>query len=72
MSRSAAKRKFWGGDVREKLKGQGIVVRSASQEVLTEEAPGAYKDVDRVAEVSHQLAIASKMARLVPLTVVKG
>ncbi len=72
MSRSAAKRKFWGGDVREKLKRQGIVVRSASQEMLAEEAPGAYKDVDRVAEVSHQLAIASKVARLVPLAVVKG
>lgn len=72
MSRSAAKRKFWGGDVREKLKGQGIIVRSASQEALAVEAPGAYKDVDRVAEVNDKLGIATRVARLVPLAVVKG
>jgi len=72
MSRSAAKRRYRGGDVREQLKRQGIVVRSASQEVLAEEAPGAYKDVDRVVEVSHQLGIATKVARLLPLAVIKG
>lgn len=72
MSRSAAKRKFWGGDVKKRLESRGMVVRSASQVVLAEEASGAYKDVDRVAEVSDQLGIASKVARLVPLAVVKG
>jgi tRNA-splicing ligase RtcB len=72
MSRSAAKRQFWGGDIKEKLEKRGMVVRSASQVVLAEEAAGAYKDVDRVAEVSHNLGIASKVVRLVPLAVVKG
>jgi tRNA-splicing ligase RtcB len=72
MSRAAAKRKFWGGDVKKKLENRGMVVRSASQVVLAEEASGAYKDVDRVATVSDQLGIASKVARLVPLAVVKG
>ena len=67
-----AKRKFWGGDVKERLESRGMVVRSASQVVLAEEATGAYKDVDRVVEVSDQLGIASKVARLVPLAVVKG
>ena len=40
--------------------------------VLPEEAPGAYKDVDRIAEVSHKMGIATKVARLVPIGVIKG
>jgi tRNA-splicing ligase RtcB len=72
MSRSAAKRKFWGGDVKKSLEDRGMVVRAASQVVLAEEASGAYKDVDRVVNVSDQLGIASKVARLTPLAVVKG
>jgi len=72
MSRSAAKRAMRGRDVRESLRERGIIVRSASQEVLAEEATEAYKDVDRVAEVSHKLGIATMVARLVPLAVAKG
>jgi len=72
MSRAAAKRRFWGGDVRKNLEGRGIVVRSASAVVLAEEADLAYKDVDRVAQVSAALGIATKVARLVPLAVIKG
>ncbi len=40
--------------------------------VVSEEAPGAYKDVDRVVEVSHEVGIATKVARLVPIGVSKG
>ena len=40
--------------------------------VLAEEADLAYKDVDVVAEVSDKVGIATKVARLVPLAVVKG
>ena len=40
--------------------------------VVAEEAPEAYKDVDRVAEVSHQVGIATKLVRLTPLGCVKG
>jgi tRNA-splicing ligase RtcB len=72
MSRSAAKRKYWGGDIKTALEKRGIVVRAASQMVLAEEADPAYKDVDEVAEVSDQVGIATKVARLVPLAVVKG
>ena len=72
MSRAAAKRRFYGGDVKKALEQRGIVVRAASQVVLAEEADPAYKDVDRVAEVSHQVGIATKVARMVPLAVVKG
>ena len=72
MSRAAAKRKFWGGDVRRSLESRGIVVRSASAVVLAEEADPAYKDVDRVAAVSDAVGIAKRVARLVPLAVIKG
>ena len=72
MSRHAAKRRFWGGDVKKALEQRGIHVRSASAVVLAEEADPAYKNVDRVADVSDKVGIATKVARLVPLAVVKG
>jgi tRNA-splicing ligase RtcB len=72
MSRSAAKRKYWGGEIKTSLEKRGIVVRAASPMVLAEEADPAYKNVDVVAEVSDQVGIATKVARLVPLSVVKG
>ena len=72
MSRSAAKRQFWGGDIKTALEKRGIVVRAASTSVLAEEADPAYKNVDMVADVSDKVGIATKVARLVPLAVVKG
>ncbi len=72
MSRSAAKRKYWGGEIKTSLEKRGIVVRAASPMVLAEEADPAYKNVDVVADVSDQVGIATKVARLVPLSVVKG
>src|SRR5881397_2181857 len=72
MSRSAAKRKWRGADLKRSLESRGIVIRAASMEVLAEEAPEAYKDVDRVAEVSHQLGIGRKVVRMTPIGVAKG
>jgi tRNA-splicing ligase RtcB len=72
MSRAAAKRQFYGGEIRTSLEKRGIVVRSASAQVLAEEADFAYKNVDAVADVSDKVGIATKVARLVPLAVVKG
>ena len=72
MSRAAAKRRCWGGDVKKALEDRGIVVRTASQSGLAEEADLAYKNVDRVTEVSDKLGIATRVARLVPISVVKG
>lgn len=72
MSRTAAKRNFWGGDIKDALAKRGIYVRAASTVVLAEEADPAYKNVDVVAEVSHRVGIATKVARLTPLAVVKG
>lgn len=72
LSRAAAKRQFWGGDIKTALERRGIVVRAASAMVLAEEADSAYKNVDIVAEVSDKVGIATKVARLVPIAVVKG
>jgi tRNA-splicing ligase RtcB len=72
MSRSKAKKTVWGADLREELEAGGIHVRARSMVGLAEEAPVAYKDVDRVVEVVHGAGIASKVARLEPLAVIKG
>jgi len=72
MSRAAAKREFGGFDVKKRLESRGVMIRAANMTVVSEEAPQAYKDVDRVAEVSDKLGIATKVARLTPLGCVKG
>jgi tRNA-splicing ligase RtcB (3'-phosphate/5'-hydroxy nucleic acid ligase) len=72
MSRSAAKRAVSGSKLRKELEARGIVVRCPSSAELAEEAPLAYKDVDRVVDVVAQVGIARKVARLRPLGVVKG
>jgi tRNA-splicing ligase RtcB len=72
MSRAAAKRAMPGHEVRHALEAKGIVVRCPSSGELAEEAPHAYKDVERVVEVVHQAGLARKVARLRPLGVVKG
>jgi len=72
MSRAAAKKRFWGSDVKRNLEQAGVLIRVANIAVASEEAPGAYKDVDRVVEVSHQLGIARKVCRFTPIGVTKG
>jgi len=72
LSRAAAKRQFWGGEIKKSLESRGMIIRAASQVVLAEEADPAYKNVDKVAEVSDKVGIATRVVRLVPLAVVKG
>jgi tRNA-splicing ligase RtcB len=72
MSRAAAKRRWGPREVEKELAEKGIMLRAAEMGTVTEEAPGAYKDVDRVAEVSHQVGIATKVCRLTPIGVTKG
>jgi tRNA-splicing ligase RtcB len=72
MSRAQAKKRIRGSELREELAAGGIRVRAGSMPGLAEEAPTAYKDVDRVVEVVHGAGIAKKVARLTPIAVVKG
>ena len=72
MSRSHAKRIHTLDDVKNNLISKGIYVKSMTKNGLIEETPDAYKDVDMVADVSHNVGIATKAVRLVPLGVIKG
>ena len=72
MSRAAAKRRNPARTVEDQLSKKGIMIRAENIGTVSEEAPEAYKNVDSVAEVSHQLGIATKVARLTPIGVTKG
>jgi tRNA-splicing ligase RtcB len=72
MSRGAAKRQVSGAALRKELEARGIIVRCPSNAELAEEAPLAYKDVERVVDVVARAGIAKKVARLRPVGVLKG
>jgi tRNA-splicing ligase RtcB len=72
MSRHAARATQAGAEVRRALAARGITVTGAGNRELAEEAPHAYKDVERVVEVVHAAGLARKVARLVPVGVLKG
>jgi tRNA-splicing ligase RtcB len=72
MSRAESRRRVGGQQLKKELEEQGIVVRCGSFTGLTEEAPLAYKDIDEVVEVVDRAGLAKKVARLVPLAVIKG
>ena len=72
LSRTAARKQIGGNELRRQLEADGIVVRCPSPKGLAEEAPFAYKDVERVVEIVERAGLAGRVARLVPLGVVKG
>jgi tRNA-splicing ligase RtcB (3'-phosphate/5'-hydroxy nucleic acid ligase) len=72
MSRHQAARSITGAQLRRQLEHQGIAVRGASARGLAEETPQAYKDVTEVVEAAEGAGLCRKVARLVPLGVVKG
>ncbi len=72
MSRGAATRTYPYDSVRKDLESKGIILESASKKGVVEEAPGAYKDVDIVVDVSDRVGIGTKVVRLTPMAVVKG
>lgn len=72
MSRQQAMRQFTSQGIKEDMRRDGIYVRAASSDVLTEEAPHAYKRIDDVVKVVHGAGISKLVARLKPLGVMKG
>ncbi|MGW7528625.1 RtcB family protein [Streptomyces sp. NPDC054783] len=72
MSRHQAARSITGSELRARLRHAGIAARPKSWRGLTEETPEAYKDVDAVVAASEGAGLCRKVARLVPLGVVKG
>jgi tRNA-splicing ligase RtcB (3'-phosphate/5'-hydroxy nucleic acid ligase) len=72
MSRHQALRSVKGQELQRRLEARGIAVRGTSSRGLAEEAPEAYKDVTAVVEAAEGAGLCRKVARLVPLGVVKG
>ena len=72
MSRSQARRNYTEDDVKKSLNDKGIYIKALTRDGVVEETPQAYKDVDAVVNVSHNLGIATKVAKLVPIGVIKG
>jgi len=72
MSRTEAVHRYRGEQIMNELRKKGIYAHPASWKVMAEEAPDAYKDVSEVVNVTHGAGISLKVAKLIPLGVVKG
>ena len=72
MSRTKAMQRTKGRRIDKELADKGIFVLSASGEVLRQEVPEAYKDIDMVVDAVHNAGISKKVARMGPIGVVKG
>jgi len=72
MSRHEAMRRVSGQEIVKSLESKGIVVKCWSSRGIAEEAPIAYKNIDDVVNVVHNAGLSKKVARLVPLAVIKG
>jgi tRNA-splicing ligase RtcB len=72
LSRTRAKEVAGKRAIVEELAARGIVVRAEGRSTVTEEMPEAYKDVTSVVEATEGAGLTARVARLVPLVVVKG
>ncbi len=72
QSRTAAKKSLSPRDLLDQLAARGVTIRVHSKNLLTEEAPQAYKDAQQVVNVVHNAGLASLVARLKPVVVIKG
>ncbi|MGM0590949.1 MAG: RtcB family protein [Halobacteriota archaeon] len=72
MSRTRAKKTYAPNELQRSLREQHIYVRARSRGTLTEEAPGAYKNVEEVIRVSDALGIGTRVARMRPVANIKG
>jgi tRNA-splicing ligase RtcB len=72
MSRHEALRRFRGEQIKRELESKGIELKSTSWKGVAEEASQAYKDIDEVVKVSHEVGIGKLVAKVVPVGVMKG
>jgi len=72
LSRSAAKKTLPPNMVKKDLEERGITLMAKQASLISEEAPGAYKDVDEVVKVVEDAGISDRIAKLLPVSVVKG
>ena len=72
QSRTAARKSISPRELLDQLAARGVTVRVHSKNLLSEEAPAAYKDAQKIVEVVHNAGLAQLVVRLKPLIVVKG
>ena len=72
LSRTKAKKTIDGKALKLELENAGIRVHASTPNVLSEEAPQAYKDVDEVIQLTAKAGLARPVARIIPKVVVKG
>jgi len=72
MSRHQAIKAAKGRAIARELEDKGIIVKGASRGTIVEEIPEAYKDVNDVVNVVHHAGISLKVAKLIPMGVIKG
>ena len=72
LSRTAARKLVDSTALQEELAERGITVHAKTPNILAEEAPAAYKDVDEVIRLTSGAGLARPVARLRPLVVIKG
>ncbi len=72
MSRKQALKHWRGRELIDELRDRGILIRTKSLRGAAEEAPGAYKDVDLVAEATERAGLARRVAFLRPKVCIKG
>jgi len=72
MSRTRARELIDGDSVKKELAERGISIYESSKNCLSEEAPGAYKDIEQVVRNTSDAGLAYPVARLKPFMVIKG
>lgn len=72
LSRTAARKLVDSETLLGELAQMGITVHAKTPNILAEEAPAAYKDVDEVIRLTSGAGLARPVARLRPLVVIKG
>ncbi len=72
LSRTAARKLVDSESLLKELAQRGITVHAKTPNILAEEAPAAYKDVDEVIRMTSGAGLARPVARLRPLVVIKG
>lgn len=71
-SRTAATKSINIDALLKELESKGIIVKASGRGTIVEEAPQAYKDVNEVVNVVHNVGISQRVCRMRPLGVIKG
>lgn len=72
FSRTKAKKQWNAASITRELRDRGIYVRGKRNATIAEEAPGAYKDLEEVVSVSHNVGLGNRVAKLLPVCNIKG